>query len=470
MKRFLLVICLCFFLPVAAKSFTETDFLGDFQGTLDVGVAKLRLVFHIEKVDGEFKASVDSIDQGAKGIPVSEVSIKDGKIKLKLPIINAVYTGEMKVKGTITGSWMQGGRKMPLTIKKTLKPVKLLRPQLPKKPYPYKSEDVYFVNKKDNIKLGATFTCLQKSGKFPAVVLISGSGAQNRDEELMGHKPFLVLADFLTKNNIAVLRFDDRGVGESEGNFQSATTFDFAEDVKWAIEYLKSRNEVDKNKIGLIGHSEGGIVAPIVALNNSSVRFIIMLAGPTIRGDKLLLAQNKLILKDMGMDDDTLKKYLKEMELEFKCILESKNEDEGAKLLIEKSTAYFKENFKNLNGKFGMKEENIKVRAKIYSTPWFRTFLKLDPAVYLKKVKVPVLALYGEKDMQVPVPLNSYNAYKLLQIQGNQKSKVVVLKDCNHLFQTCETGSIANYSKIEETISPKVLNIILKWTKDTLAK
>lgn len=457
-----------FFLPLMAGERNTVNIVGDYEGKLDMGAVKLRLIFHINMEEGKYKASVDSIDQGANGIPVSEVNI-DGKVlKLTLPMINAVYTGTFKDDVTVDGKWVQGGQSFPLTIVKTEKPSKVLRFQEPKKPYPYESEEVYFINKKENVKLAGTFTYPKKEGKYPAVVLITGSGPQNRNEELMGHKPFLVLSDFLTKNNMAVLRFDDRGVAESGGVFGTANSFDFAKDVEAAIDYLKSRKEVNSAKIGLIGHSEGGLIAPIVASTSNDVNFIVMIAGPSVSGDKILIAQNELILKSMGMDESSLNKYLKEMRIEFDSLLGNKDKTVAKDDLIKNSTKFFKENFTKDDEKFGMTEENIKKRAEIYSSNWFSTFLEIDPCDYLLKVKVPILALYGEKDMQVPPSLNVDKAKEALKKAGNKKSTVVVVDSCNHLFQTCKTGTLAEYSQIDETISPKVLNIILKWCGDVI--
>jgi len=467
-KKMLTIISFCLVFSVLSHGQNVKSIVGDYQGQLDVKVTKLRLVFHITKEKGVYKASVDSIDQGVKGIPVSEVSFDGKNLKLTLPSIRVVYSGVFKDEKTVEGKWTQGGQSFPLTIIKTLKPAKLVRFQNPKKPYPYVSEDVFFTNKLAKIKLAGTFTFPKKQRRYPAVILISGSGAQNRNEELLGHKPFLVLSDFLTRNNIAVLRFDDRGVAESEGIFKNADSFDFANDVEAAIEFLKTRKEVDCSKIGLIGHSEGGIIAPIVASRNNAVSFVVMLAGPSVSGDKILIAQNKLLFKSIGMDEEHINKYAKQMRIELDSLITNEDVEKGKKELVEKSSLFFDENFKNYGGKFGMVKENIKKRAEIYSTKWFRTFISIEPYNYLIKTKVPVLALYGEKDTQVPPSINTDKAKAVLKKSGNKKSKMIVVSNCNHLFQTCKTGNIAEYAKIDETISPKVLDIILKWIVGTV--
>ena len=252
------------------------DISGQWNGLLKVQGTQLRLVFHVQKQDSLFSSTMDSPDQGAKGIPVEKTTFEHSQLTLELPNLMIRYQGELK-GDSLTGLFEQGGFSTKLVLtRKIQEKEKIIRPQEPLKPYPYYSEEVKFFNTKANIHLAGTLDLPQKQGRFPVVILISGSDPQNRNEELLGHKPFLVLADYLCKKGLAVLRFDDRGTAESEGDFQSATTLDFADDVEAAIDYLRSRKEIDKRHIGLIGHSEGGVIAPLVASRNKHVNFIVL--------------------------------------------------------------------------------------------------------------------------------------------------------------------------------------------------
>lgn len=254
---------------------------GKWYGMLKLPGTELTIVVNISKTEaGAYTATMDSPDQGAFGIPVNSVTFENKQLELKIDALQAAYKAEL-VDMVLKGTFTQMGQDLNLNLsQEEIKKPKALRPQEPQKPYPYHDEEVTFTNSKAGIKLAGTLTLPNKSGKFPAVVLISGSGPQNRDEEVFGHKPFLVLADYLTRNGIAVLRFDDRGVNLSEGDHSTATSADFATDVESAVAYLKTRSEIDHKKIGLMGHSEGGLIAPMVAAKDKSIAFIVLLAGP----------------------------------------------------------------------------------------------------------------------------------------------------------------------------------------------
>jgi fermentation-respiration switch protein FrsA (DUF1100 family) len=345
-----------------------------------------------------------------------------------------------------------------------------IRPQEPKKPYPYYSEDITFENKKDNITLAGTLSLPKKEGTFPVVLLISGSGPQNRDEELLGHKPFLVLSDYLTRNGIAVLRFDDRGTALSEGNFKSATSLDFASDVEAGIQYLKTRKEIKNNKIGLIGHSEGGMIAPIIASKSKDVDFIVLLAGTGVTGEEILLLQQELIGRVSGISE--------------KDLLRSKNTNKGAFEIVKKATSqeemikeltfYFekiiKETPETEKPKEVKEEEYVKMMVDELSNPWMQFFIKYNPAVSLDKVKCPVLAINGEKDLQVPAKINLEAIKKALDKGKNKKSTVMELPNLNHLFQECKSGSPEEYATIEETFSPKALEVVKNWIQNQVKK
>ena len=346
--------------------------------------------------------------------------------------------------------------------------VEVKRLQEPVKPYPYYSEEVTFVNKKDNFTLAGTLTLPKKEGKFPVVVLITGSGPQNRDEELMGHKPFLILSDYLTRNGIAVLRYDDRGTYASKGNFAKATTTDFATDVEWAVNYLKTRKDIDLKKIGLIGHSEGAIIAPMVAVNSRDIRFMVLMAGTAIPGGDLLVLQQELIGRASGMPEDKLKQTSEINRGAYNIIVQSSD----SAIISTKLTEYLHQKMKenpDLVIANGMStEEIIKIQIAQLTSPWMLNFISYNPALILEKVKCPVLAINGSKDLQVPANVNLPAIENALKKGGNKKATIKELPGLNHLFQESTTGSPTEYAGIEQTISPVALETMTNWIKGVI--
>lgn len=449
---------------LAATLALGQDITGQWNGILKVQGTQLRIVFNINKAENGYSSTMDSPDQHATGIPVTSTSFENQTVKLAVANLQVEYDGILGKDNVITGTFKQAGMSFPMNLsREEIKAEKPVRPQEPKKPYPYREEEVSFENAKADIRLAGTLTLPSKEGNFPAVVLITGSGPQNRDEELLGHKPFLVIADFLTRNGIAVLRFDDRGTAASKGDFKTATSLDFASDVEAGIAFLQTRKEINKKKIGLIGHSEGGIIAPMVASNSKDVAFIVLLAGTGIPGDQLLLLQEELIGKASGLSENELQK--------------AKTINSGAFEIVTKSTSleqlktdltnYIKRSLKdNPDAKKpeGMSDNDfVKLQVNQIASPWMQYFIKYDPAEALEKVKCPVLALNGEKDLQVPPKENLEAIKKALAKGGNKRVTAIKLPGLNHLFQECETGSPAEYAKIEQTFSPKALSEILKW-------
>ena len=432
------------------------DITGHWNGRLKVQGTQLRLVFNITKIDNVVSATMDSPDQGVKGIPSTTTGFENATLKITIANAKITYEGTLGKDSIIVGTFKQGGQSFPMNLsKEIIAKEKLVRPQEPIKPYSYYSEDITFENKKAGIHLAGTLTLPKKDGVFPAVILISGSGPQNRDEELLGHKPFLVLSDFLTKNGIAVLRFDDRGTGKSTGYFKGATTFDFAKDVEYAIEYLQKRKEINKNKIGLIGHSEGGIIAPIIASENENIDFIVLMAGAALRGDKLLLLQKYKIETQMGIHKQLVENNQQIFAGAYEIILNQRIENE---LVSDTLSKYF-------TSKYGTALPDKQKTALInqLSSPWMLNFIRLDPIVYLSKVNCPVLAINGSMDLQVPSKENLEIIEDNFRKNKNTSVKVKELKNLNHLFQECKTGSISEYGLIEQTISPIALKEILNW-------
>lgn len=338
------------------------------------------------------------------------------------------------------------------------------RPQEPSHPLPYHVENVTFDNGDDHITLAGTLTMPAKAGVYPAVVLISGSGPQNRDEELAGHRPFLVLADHLTRKGIAVLRYDDRGVGKSTGYFRISKLDDFASDVKSAIAYLRTRPEIDTAKLGLIGHSEGGIVAPMVAASSDDVNFIVMLAGPGIKPIELLPLQQYMIAKSNGVTEADAE-YIRKGSAEVLQMLIASDDRE---MFQAKLTQFADANWDRIvklpgSPKDLTKEHYVSTMTNAMTVPWYRDIVLHDPASVLEKLACPVLALNGEKDVQVPPKENLAGISAALSRGGNNDFIVKELQDLNHLFQECETGSLQEYAKIEQTFSPVALNEISEW-------
>jgi uncharacterized protein len=324
------------------------------------------------------------------------------------------------------------------------------RPQNPVKPYPYREEDVLYENKVSGLKLGATLTIPAGKGPFPAVILITGSGTQDRDESIMGHKPFLVLADHLTRKGIIVLRADDRGAGKSGGGSANDTSADFATDVEAGMAFLKTQPEVDPHKIGLIGHSEGGIIAPIVVVHNPDVAFIVMMAGTGMPGDEILVEQVRLLSEASGASHEAAE-INAVAEREVLTIVKQ-----------EKNTETLESKLREKLGKT-MPELQVNDAIKTLEFPWFRFFLEYNPATNLSKVRCPVLAINGEKDTQVSPKQNLPAIQKALESGGNKNITVAELPGLNHLFQTAKTGSPSEYSDIEETLSPIALEMISGW-------
>ena len=437
---------------------------GTWNGILKVQGMQLGLVFHINKTDNGFSSTMDSPDQKAFGIPVTKTNFENSKLTIAIANAGIEYEGVLGTDGFIIGTFKQSGQSFPMNLSKEKVEKEIIkRPQEPQKPYSYYTEEVIFANKLAKINLAGTLSLPAKEGVFPAVILITGSGAQNRDEELLGHKPFLVIADYLTKNGIAVLRFDDRGIAMSKGEFTLATTLDFATDVEAALQYLQKRKEIDQKKIGLIGHSEGGIIAPMVANKSKNISFIILLAGTGIPGDELLLLQQELIGRESGISEDDLKKSKITNTEVFGIVKNATNSDQMKKDITNYITKSIKSDPESKIPDGISESEFINMQVSQITNPWMQFFIKYNPALALEKVNCPVLALNGDKDLQVPSKVNLEAINKALIKGGNKKVTIKELPNLNHLFQECKTGLPEEYSEIEQTISPSALTEILNW-------
>ena len=430
---------------------------GVWQAALEANGMRLRYQLHVSHDDQrQLVAALDSPDMGISGLPAVKVSQKINVFHFEIPVVQGVYEGTLNAaKSLITGTWTQGGITRNLDFQRSDKLLDLVRPQNPKKPYPYREESVTFANPKAQVSLAGTLTLPAGAGPFPAAILIAGSGPQDRDDSVAGHRPFLVLADHLTRNGIAVLRYDKRGIGKSPGSFDQATTEDFASDASAALAYLKSRKEVDGKKIGLIGHSEGGIIAPMLASRSSDVAWVVLLAAPALKGEEIMLLQSELILKAAGFDDDRIAKARD---------FNKQSYDLARK---EKDPEALETKLTDLVDSTGMSTtlppSTLKPQARMMTSAWFRFFLDYDPVPALKKTQCPVLALNGDKDLQMAPKENLAQIQKALQEGGNKDFQTKELPGLNHLFQHAPTGSPTEYGGIEETFAPEALNAISDW-------
>ncbi len=446
---------------------------GYWQGSLKpTPVIELRLVLEVTNGPANKLAAVlISVDQGSARIPVTTLEEKEGNVKLQIPRIDGGFDGKLSADGSeISGEWKQGGSTLPLVFKRLKKAPSFSRSQEPKKPYPYQEEEVTIENPSAQVELAGTFTCPREPGPHPAVVLITGSGAQDRDEAIMGHRPFLVLADHLTRHGIAVLRCDDRGFAKSTGNFTKATETDFVSDTLAQVNYLRVRKEVDPKKIGLIGHSEGGTIAPRAAVKSPDIAFIVLMAGVGVPAEQLLVRQAQDIARVMGAGQAEIDKNTALQRESFALVKQAKDPAE----LEQKLRALVKERTSELNEDqrkaLGLSDALVEQQMQMVRTPWFRDLLAYDPVATLKLVKCPVLAINGEKDLQVAAKENLAAIRDALLAGGNKNVKTVELPGLNHLFQTCQTGAVTEYSQIEETFNPKALNLISDWILQTVGK
>jgi uncharacterized protein len=434
-------------------SITGTSIAGTWTGSINTGAFDLRIIIKIANGSAGLTAQLQSPDQSQQWITADSVTQSGGSLTMEFKVLKGSYEGKLSADGSnMDGTFTQLGTPLALSLKRVKDQSELerRRPQNPVKPYPYHEEDVTFPGLAAGVTLAGTLTIPQGNGPFPAVVLIGGSGPNDRDETLLEHKPFLVLSDYLTRKGIVVLRYDKRGVGKSTGKYPLATTADFANDAEAALRFLKTRSEADPHHIGLIGHSEGGAIAPIVAARNKSVDFIVLMAGPGVPGDQLLVEQHRLIAIVMGLPPDEVDRQAVR-EKAFIELVEREKDD----AVVEKE----------VRAKMGSEvpQAQVGTMVKELTSVWFRYFFTYDPATSLRKVQCPVLALNGSLDLQVPPKQNLPAIRKALEEGGNKHYEIDELPGLNHLFQTAKSGAPSEYVEIEETISPAVLDKIASW-------
>jgi fermentation-respiration switch protein FrsA (DUF1100 family) len=434
---------------------------GIWLGTLKVGEMELRIALtFLKSEDNIYSATMNSIDQSSGEIPMEQVVMNKDSLLVKHTGIGIVFEGLVDLtKNTFDSEFRQGPGKFPLLFHKVDKLPISARPQEPKKPYPYKEEQVEYEHKAAGIKIAGTLTYPASGGPFPAVILLSGSGPQNRDEEIFGHKPFMVLADYLTRHGIAVLRSDERGVGGTTGSFKGSTTEDFAKDALAGVAYLISRDEINPEWIGLAGHSEGGMMAPIAASKSSDIAFIVMMAGPGIAFSDVILFQKELRWKNIGMSDE-------DMELNrswHNQVSEIAAMDIDNEEVREKVMQLYEDLNEEEKTRLRKTPESMEGEIEHLTESWWRFATKYNARATLMKVKCPVLAINGSKDMQVVARENLPAIEEALQAGGSSNFLIKELEGLNHLFQTADTGDESEYGKIEETFSPVAMKLIADW-------
>ena len=445
--------------PADAVSAVE----GLWQSALDMHGMHLRLQLHVSHdTEGQLIGALDNLDQGVTGLPAINVTEKGSAFHFEIPAVGGTFDGTLNAaKNAIAGEWSMGLTTDKLEFKRSDQPLELRRPQTPTKPYPYREDEVSFRNEAADVTLAGTLTLPKGAGPFPAALLIAGSGPYDRDESISNHKPFLVLSDYLTRKGIAVLRYDKRGAGRSTGSADRATTLDLAGDAQAGIAFLKTRKEIDASRLGLIGHSEGAIIAPYIASHSKDLPWLVLLAAPATKGQDTLLDQSELIGRAGGLSDAQLVASLSFDKAAYDLVRQEPNPG----ILTGKLNDLVKES--GLSS--AIPPAALEPQLRMMSSPWFRFFLDYDPIPNLEKTKCPVLALYGQKDLQVPAKTNLPLLQKALREAGNEDADIRQLAELNHLFQHAYSGSPAEYAAIEETFAPEALEIISGWLSQRIS-
>jgi uncharacterized protein len=443
----------------AAES--NRDPAGHWQGSIQ---GMVRIVLHLERgADGTLAGTMDSPDQGAYGLRLDSLAFAGDSLHFELRMVGGGYAARIDATGdTLRGQWSQLGQSMPLVLARTAAPPEPKRTQRIVPPYPYDTVAVSIANPAAaGVTLAGTLTLPRGKGPHPGAILITGSGGQDRDETVFGHRPFRVLADHLTQRGIAVLRLDDRGVGGSTGSQGGATSEDFATDIIAGVEWLAKRPDIAKRRIGLIGHSEGGLIAPLVARQRSDVAFVVLLAGPGLRGDSLMILQGMAVRRSLDIGEEALAREAAANHAVHAAAIagDSVQLEAAVRTLVDLQLGA-------TPGGAAMDRENLVHSAvRQVSSPWFRYFLAHDPAPDLAAVRCPVLALNGDRDIQVVAAQNLAGIERALRTGGNKDVTVKSLPGLNHLFQSCTTCGVGEYATLEETFSPEALELVSSWIR-----
>ena len=445
----------------------QSRLVGNWEGAIK-SVKTIRLVFHIKEEGGKLTGTMDSPDQGVTDIGCKSVTAKGDSVTVDMSNIGVVYKGHLLNDSVINGVWLQGGISVPIDFMKTANPAELYRPQTPKPPFSYNSEDIIYTNKDKSVQYGATITIPKGKGPFPAVLLITGSGQQNRDEEIFGHKPFAVIADYLTKRGYVVMRVDDRGMGKTTGDLSKATTAIFAQDVEVSFDYLKARKEVDRSKMGLLGHSEGGMIAEMMAAKRKEIDFIVLLAAPGINVKELMQDQAAMVMASGGVDSNIVAQYKKLYAAMEEAGLSASSEVDGKEKMTQALKNWKEHATQDAITTVGVatadeEREYVAQMSKIITNTWFNYFLRFDPQPYLRNISCKVLALDGSRDIQVPAVPDLQGIKESLLKSKSKSYEIKELPGLNHLFQNCNTCTVNEYAVLTETMSPEALRIIGEW-------
>jgi len=425
----------------------------------------LHLVINIDRTPaGTLKGTMDSPDQGAMGIPIDTLIVAGDSLRFDMTSIRGDYAGVLNAAGDhLNGRWRQAGMVLPFELQRVASVPLPRRPQEPARPFPYDTVAVSYDNPQAaGVRLAGTLTLPRGAGPFPCALLITGSGPEDRDETVFGQRTFLVLADHLTRHGIAVLRVDDRGVGGSTGRFSTATSEDFASDALAGISYLETRKDIDGGKIGLIGHSEGGLIGPIVATRSPAVAFMVMMAGPGVPGDSILMLQTTALRRSMGMGEAAT---MRQAGMSRRMYARLRTGDSLGVVAIgrEMVKAQLEDLPEETRKAMGDPDSLMSGSLRQLFTPWMRFFVTYDPRPTLQAVKCPVLAINGSRDLQV-LPKENLDAIReALAAGGNRNVVVKELPGLNHMFQTCTLCTMAEYAQLEETIAPAALDEMSQW-------
>lgn len=448
---------LFFVLFALTPAFAQEGMLGTWAGQLEVGPNKVDLIFHVMEEENNFVTRLDIPAQGVKAA-ASSTQVKGNGILIVFRQFNIEFEGSLDAEGTLKGEYRQGGIRLPLDLTRDIPSIH--RPQEPQPPFPYHSEEIQF-SSADGTLLAGTLSYPETHKTDAFVIIISGSGPQDRDGNLFGHKPYLVLGDYLTRAGIGVLRFDERGMGSSGGVAGMTNIATQVQDVQAALTYLKNRRDFDKMSLGLIGHSIGGLIAPQVALLNSEVDFLVLLAAPGLPGDELMLAQKADYERKLGVPDFQISQGQELIKGAYDIITDSNLQGDALRDRIDQ---FYRQNY----GALLPENQRNMVVNQLTSNPEVVDLIRSNPAKYLENVQIPVLALNGDKDFQVISKDNLPAIAEALNKAGNLQVRTEELSGLNHLFQESQTGLLDEYAQIEQTFSPKALQLILDWILDLI--